>query len=53
MEDFNESIFSFEIEQMKEELEQFLTKRINKDINLLQEKIIQADHNVKDSIDVE
>ena len=38
---------------MKEELELFLTKRINKDIGLLQEKIVQADHNVKDSIDVE
>mgnify|MGYP000017623619 CR=1 FL=1 len=38
---------------MKEELESFLIKRFNKDINIAKERIEQADSNVKDLIDVE
>ena len=38
---------------MKEELELFLSKKIKKEMDVLEEKIHQADGNVKDSIDVE
>ena len=37
---------------MKEELELFLNKKIKKEMDVLEEKIHQADGNVKDNIDV-
>lgn len=49
----NGELLNLEIDQMKEELENYLLKRFNKDMSIMREKIEQADHIVKDCVDID